>query len=439
MLNGWKVIAAHLKRDERTAMRWAAQRSMPVHRMPGRGRGSVYAVAEELDAWLAVDRLRVARASHAALPVTDPVPAPSTNPPPASSRGRHWIYGALVVCGVLFLVVITLVLYRSHSDTPDAKVDFSDPAAKAMFLQADYDWNLRTAVSLARAVREYSDTIGHDPRMPIAYVGLANSYLLLREYGSVPDGDAYTRAEAAAQAALALSPNCAGAHRALAFIDFWWRRDRTAARREFERALALEPDDPLTHHWLANALLANGQAKEALREIDRARDLDPVATSIVADRAAILYFAGYRAEGLAALRALANEQTEDVSPHRMLAAIALAENRPEEFLREFTMAARLRSDAVGMAEARRLGLAGPNATAIETMMLSDARKSGTGWFQIAKLASLAGRREEAKDALARACDAREPATISAPSDMWLSRALSPGDIAERCGSVIPLV
>lgn len=331
-----------------------------------------------------------------------------------------------------------MMLQQSKMEIPAPGPVFADPATKAMFLQANYDWNLRTPDSLALAVREYGDTIARDPRVPAAYVGLANSYLLLREYGSLPDADAYARAEAAARAAVALSPTCAEAHRALAFIAFWWQQDRATARREFKRALALKPDDPLTHHWLANALLVNGEPEAALREIDRARDLDPVATSIVADRAAILYFAGQNSEGLASLHIVAREQPDNVGPHRTMAEIALFEGRPDEFLRESATTARLRSDSTGSTEAERWRSAGPSTKVIEETMLRDAKKARAGWFQVARLAALTSRQEEAKDALARACDAHEPATVSAPSDLWLSRALSPDDIAERCGHVLPL-
>ncbi len=52
-LDSWKEIAAYLKRDERTAMRWAKERGLPVHRLPGPGRSAVFAYAHEVDAWLA--------------------------------------------------------------------------------------------------------------------------------------------------------------------------------------------------------------------------------------------------------------------------------------------------------------------------------------------------------------------------------------------------
>jgi hypothetical protein len=51
-LDSWKEIAAHLGRSERTVKRWEAERGLPVYRVPGGGRGSVYAFAAELDEWL---------------------------------------------------------------------------------------------------------------------------------------------------------------------------------------------------------------------------------------------------------------------------------------------------------------------------------------------------------------------------------------------------
>ncbi|GIU76123.1 MAG: hypothetical protein KatS3mg004_3210 [Bryobacteraceae bacterium] len=47
----WKGIATHLGVSVRTAQHWVRTRGLPVHRLPG-GRGGVYALAEELDAWM---------------------------------------------------------------------------------------------------------------------------------------------------------------------------------------------------------------------------------------------------------------------------------------------------------------------------------------------------------------------------------------------------
>lgn len=420
-------------------MRWAAERGLPVHRAPGPGRGSTYALAEEIDTWFAA-----ARESPARVPAAAPPAATVTAGPPAAipSFGASWrrrgrIAAALVIGSALLIAIGMLTFHRSRQSAAAPEPVIADTAARAAFLQATYDWNLRTRDSLTRAVDEYGAAIARDPRMPAAYVGLANSYLLLREYGSMPEADAYARAQAAAQAAIVLSPRSPDAHRALAFIAFWWRQDRAEARREFARSIARKPDDALTRHWFATALLANGEAPAALREINIARDLDPTATAILADRGIILYVAGRRAEGLEALHTLAREQPDAVSPHRSLAEIALFEDRADEFLRESATVARLRGDTAGLAEVARWQAAG-TGPGVKAAMLRDARGRGANWFRVAQVAALAGRGDEAKDALARACQAREPATISASSSLWLSRALSPADIAQRCGPVSSL-
>jgi tetratricopeptide (TPR) repeat protein len=56
-LDGWKAIANFLGRERTTAIRWANERGLPVHRVPGGRTGTVYAIRSELEAWLAGDRV----------------------------------------------------------------------------------------------------------------------------------------------------------------------------------------------------------------------------------------------------------------------------------------------------------------------------------------------------------------------------------------------
>ncbi|MBY0305392.1 MAG: hypothetical protein K2W86_09630 [Sphingomonas sp.] len=50
-LNGWKAIAAFFGRDRTTVARWAKERGLPVHYVPGGKQKSVFAIERELDAW----------------------------------------------------------------------------------------------------------------------------------------------------------------------------------------------------------------------------------------------------------------------------------------------------------------------------------------------------------------------------------------------------
>jgi len=57
-LDCWKDIAAYLGKVERTVKRWDVDRGLPIHRVPGGGRASVYAYTAELDEWLKSIRAR---------------------------------------------------------------------------------------------------------------------------------------------------------------------------------------------------------------------------------------------------------------------------------------------------------------------------------------------------------------------------------------------
>ena len=51
-LESWKEIASLIGRDERTAMRWAKEQGMPIHRAPGLKRGRIFASRSELKHWM---------------------------------------------------------------------------------------------------------------------------------------------------------------------------------------------------------------------------------------------------------------------------------------------------------------------------------------------------------------------------------------------------
>jgi len=112
-LDGWKAIADHLQRNERTVMRWRKERGLPVHSVPGEY-GSVYAYAGELDQWLRREaapegRDEPATGDSAGLPHTQSA-ADIAGPPvrAAATRARTWIAvaaaGATLAIGLVWLL-----------------------------------------------------------------------------------------------------------------------------------------------------------------------------------------------------------------------------------------------------------------------------------------------------------------------------------------------
>ncbi len=186
----------------------------------------------------------------------------------------------------------------------------------------------------------------HDPGYAAPYVGLADTYNLLREYSAMPQEEAFPRALAAASKAVELDPNSAEAHNSLAFASYWGFFDAATADREFKRAIELDATLPRAHHWYATFLVAIQRNQEALVEIERARQLDPSSTPILADKGLILAASGKTETARALLTQIAASQPEFVPPHRYLAqVIYFPEGNYPGYLEEMGKVAHLRHDA----------------------------------------------------------------------------------------------
>src|SRR5689334_13152882 len=98
------------------------------------------------------------------------------------------------------------------------------------------------------------------------------------------------QARSAALRALELDENLAEAHTALALIVQNYDWDWETAEKEYRRAIELNPNYATAHHWYAEHLAYLGHFDEALRESERARELDPLSLIIATDNGAILYF-----------------------------------------------------------------------------------------------------------------------------------------------------
>jgi Tfp pilus assembly protein PilF len=129
----------------------------------------------------------------------------------------------------------------------------------------------------------------------------------------MPPDEAYPRAMAAAKRAIAVDDSLSGAHRSLAFADFYWSWDVAGAQREFKRALALDPKSAIAHHWYATFLVHLGRSPESLEEIEKAQKLDPMSTPILADKGLILFYDGQTEQAVALLKQLETTEPDFLS------------------------------------------------------------------------------------------------------------------------------
>jgi TolB-like protein/tetratricopeptide (TPR) repeat protein len=148
-----------------------------------------------------------------------------------------------------------------------------DPQAYEFYLKGRYFWEKWTHASARTSIEYFQQAIQRAPNYALAYVGLANAYI---QGSDLPPVEAWPRAKAAASTALQLDEGLGEAHAALAMCLFWYDWDWAGAEREFQRALALNPNYAWAHQWYGVFLDAMGRDQDWAAQVKRARELDPI-------------------------------------------------------------------------------------------------------------------------------------------------------------------
>jgi TolB-like protein/Tfp pilus assembly protein PilF len=143
------------------------------------------------------------------------------------------------------------------------------------YLMGRYYWNKRTPQGLAEAERMFRESIVKDRDNPLAYAGLADTYLLDSLYSRAATSETLDMARAAAAHAIALDASLAEAHCSMAYALFLQRWDFAGAEREYRLAIHFNPNYATAHQWYAEMLSVEGRHDAAIAEVRRAEELDP--------------------------------------------------------------------------------------------------------------------------------------------------------------------
>jgi TolB-like protein/Tfp pilus assembly protein PilF len=184
-----------------------------------------------------------------------------------------------------------------------AKKPTVNPEAYELYLKGRFFWNKRTAEDLRKAIDYFNAAIAKDPDYALAYAAVAQSWLILPAYGGGSPKECIPPAEAAISKALALDESSSDAHAARGMILSGYQFDFPGGKKEYERALQLNPNDATAHHWLASDVLgALGESESEIAEMRQARDLDPLSLVINTNLGAALLRAHRVDEAIAQLR-----------------------------------------------------------------------------------------------------------------------------------------
>jgi TolB-like protein/DNA-binding winged helix-turn-helix (wHTH) protein/Tfp pilus assembly protein PilF len=157
------------------------------------------------------------------------------------------------------------------------------PEAYESYLLGRYYWNKRTADGLRKSGTYFQAAIAQDPSYALAYAGLADYYAFLTLLGGpeiLPPKTAMGEAKTAAERSLKLDDSLAEAHASMGHVLHNYDWNWSAAEREFKRAIELNPNYSIVHHWYAHELMQTGRTQESLEEAKRALELDPLSLFI---------------------------------------------------------------------------------------------------------------------------------------------------------------
>jgi TolB-like protein/Tfp pilus assembly protein PilF len=224
------------------------------------------------------------------------------------------------------------------------------PEAYELYLKGRFFWSKRTGSDLRKAIDYFKQAIDKDPNYSLAYAGLADAYVLLPLYGAASSSDSFPQAEAAAKRALEIDDTLAEAHTSLAQVFLFYHLDFGSATREFERAIALNPNYATAHHWYGvGPPMSLGEFDKSIAELKRAQQLDPLSLIINSDLGAGFITARRYDDGIAQLR-----RTIEMDPHFYYAHWNLGEalelkGQLREAFAEYKKAAELDDDPLVLA------------------------------------------------------------------------------------------
>jgi tetratricopeptide (TPR) repeat protein len=141
----------------------------------------------------------------------------------------------------------------------------------------------------AKAFEYFQQAIDKEPTYALAYVGLAETYLIA-EATTYHDGEKIAKAKAAAQKALEIDPTLGEAYTTLANTKHHDDWNFAEAEKEYKRAIELSPNYPTAHHWYAESLTSLGRFDEGFAQYNRALELDPLSLAISTDLGMAYYY-----------------------------------------------------------------------------------------------------------------------------------------------------
>jgi TolB-like protein/DNA-binding winged helix-turn-helix (wHTH) protein/Tfp pilus assembly protein PilF len=285
-----------------------------------------------------------------------------------------------------------------------------NPEAYEAYLRGRNELGKQNSVAFREGTRYFQHAVDLDPFYAPAYAGLADCFSLMANYAVLAPKDAFPRARAAARRALDLDPSSAEAHVALGLAKHHFDWEWSVAEAEYRRAIQLDPALAIAHLRYAELLSNSGRHDEAIREIGRAHDADPLSLVIASNIGRFLFYARRYDAAIYELQKILV-----LDPNRAYARIHLGMSYARkrmypEAIAEFKQADALLGTKGGVGLAQAYALAGQIGAAKRILQggMEEANQAGVlDWVFIAGVYEALGERDAAFGWLEKAYENRD--------------------------------
>jgi TolB-like protein/Tfp pilus assembly protein PilF len=224
--------------------------------------------------------------------------------------------------------------------TPEEKARLAlapriDPEAYEAYLKGNYFLLKFMPGGPQKAIEYFQLAIEKDPNYAAAYAGLADAYGHLWFWGIAPPSEIIPKVSAAVSKALELDDALSEAHTALGKHKFYYELDRLSAESAFKRAIELNPNDIKAGTAYALCLATMGRLDEALAEIKRVHELDPLSLPVNAIVGWHFYALGQSEEAIEHWRKTLEMEPNFSMSHWLLWRVYRLKGMFDEALREF--------------------------------------------------------------------------------------------------------
>jgi TolB-like protein/Tfp pilus assembly protein PilF len=216
-----------------------------------------------------------------------------------------------------------------------------DSAAHEAYLKGNFYWNRSNCEGSKRALEYFQQAVDKDSNFAPAYLGLAQSYFTLGDWGCWPHHEAFAKSKAQALRAIELDHNLGAAYTWLGMLAFFYEWEWQNAEKEFRQAIELDPNYSFAHLSYAVFLVTMGKPEQAFVEMRRAHELDPTSELTNMVSVHVLYLARQYDQAI--------EQAKvaiELNPGSWGAYIWLGESYERKGMYEQASAAYLKSKAI---------------------------------------------------------------------------------------------